>query len=264
MPEHRGAGALAARDETPWLVCFERRPEATLRLICFAHAAGAATAFGTWHRELPRSVELHAVQLPGRESRRHEAPFVEMGALTACLVDVLAGLQDKPMAFFGNSLGSLVAFECARALRRRDLALPVHFFASARGAPQLPLDSPIHQLPDGEFIRELARRFEGIPKVILDDASLLAYFLPLMRADVRLLESYVYQDEAPLELPISAWAGSQDPGVSEAGLAAWRLQTRAAFQQKLFVGGHFYVTSARAQVLAALRESISLLIPPGT
>src|SRR5205823_4265157 len=118
-----------------------------------------------------------------------------MKALLAELLDGLAPAHDRYVALFGYSLGALLAFEYAREVRRIGAGEPDHLFVAARRAPQLPTDAPIARLSDAEFVRETTRRYDGIPKAILDDPDLLAYFLPAIRGDVTLLESHVYVAE---------------------------------------------------------------------
>jgi medium-chain acyl-[acyl-carrier-protein] hydrolase len=238
------------------MVCFEERPAAKVRLLCFPHAGGSATAFMMWHRELPKDIEVRIVQLPGRDERRKEPHRVEMKALVAELVGALAGAHDRFVALFGYSLGAIVAFEYARAIRRIGAGEPEHLFVAARKAPQLPGDPLSGALSDDDFVREVTRRYEGIPKMILDDPELLSFFLPTIRADVALLESYVYEPEPPLACPITAFGGTTDPNVSKGALEAWRAQTSSRFEAMHVPGGHFFIAQARKAVLETIRTTL--------
>jgi medium-chain acyl-[acyl-carrier-protein] hydrolase len=242
--------------KNPWFTCFEKRPRASLRLLCFPHAGGSATAFATWHRDLPETVEVCAVQLPGRDERRTEARRTELAGLVAELVPALRELHDRPVALFGYSLGALVAFEYARALRRSGSPAPRHLFVAARKAPQLPNDPPIHALPDAQFIREANRRYDGIPRVILDEPELLAYFLSIIRDDAKLFESYRYASDEPLACPITALAGTADPMVTRETLEPWATQTEGPFRTALFPGGHFFITQQRRAVFETVRSGL--------
>jgi surfactin synthase thioesterase subunit len=239
-----------------WLVCFEKRPAAKVRLLCFPHAGGSATAFATWHRELPKDIELCVVQLPGRDQRRDEAYRTDMKQLIPDLLELLAEAHDRRVALFGYSLGALIAFEYARAVRGIGAGEPEHLFVAARKGPRLPKDAPVSGLADADFVRETTRRYEGIPKVILDDPELLSYFLPTIRADVALLESHDYQAEPPLSCPITALGGATDPQVDKTGLEAWKPETIGRFEAKVLPGGHFFVTQARPAVLGLVAERL--------
>ena len=241
----------------PWLTCFDKRPRAQTRLICFAHAGGAASAFAQWHRDLPPSVELCAVSLPGRDVRRSERARTRFADLLSELVEGLATAHDRPVVLLGYSLGALFAFEYARALRLMTTrtAAPTHLIVAARKAPQLTenVPIPISRLSDADFVRAMSQRYDGIPKPILADPEVLSYFLPVMRADMALLESYAYQSAAPLACGITALGGSLDPRVSRADLDAWSSQTTGAFETLQFPGGHFFVTpDQRSTVLGSI------------
>ena len=109
------------------------------------------------------------VQLPGRGARLNEPAFTRMGPLVDAIVAEVT--FDGPFAFFGHSLGALVAYEVARVLHATGRRQPDRLFASACPAPHLPrIDPPIHQLPDEELaalINQeyalLARRDHGEP-----------------------------------------------------------------------------------------------------
>ena len=240
-----------------WLTCFDKRPAAKVRLLCFGHAGASTTSFATWHRELPPEIELCAVQLPGHDQRRDEPFRTDMKALVTELLDGLAPAHDRYVALFGYSVGALVAFEYARAVRRIGAGEPDHLFVGARRAPQLPTDAAISKLSDADFVRETTRRYEGIPKAVIDDPELLAFFLPTIRGDVVLLESHVYEAEAPLTCPVTAFAGQTDPAVDRASLEAWSAQTRGPFSAQQIPGGHFFITEQRSLVLRQIAERLT-------
>ncbi len=238
-----------------WVVTSKRKPSASLLLVCFPHAGAGASVYAAWNRELPATVDLCAVQPPGREQRMAEPFLTRMDELVAEATNALLPLLDRPCVFFGHSMGALVAFEVARELRRRGARIPVGLCVSAREAPQrqsrplVPWD-----LPDPEFIEQIDRRYNGLPAALKAEPELLALFLPILRADLRLLFSYTYQAEPPLDVPLLAFGGEQDPGVSLDALQAWREQTLGRFSAKFFPGDHFYHQANRRMLLAALAQ----------
>jgi medium-chain acyl-[acyl-carrier-protein] hydrolase len=185
-----------------------------------------------------------------------EAPFTRLAPLVQALAQALAPLLDKPFAFFGHSLGALIAFELARHLRRQSGVWPIRLFVSADRAPQIPArDRPMHALPEDEFLGEL-RRLNGIPEKVLEHADVMKIMLPILRADLAVYETYVYSTELALPCFISGFGGLHDQRVSRGDLEAWRDQTSATFSLKMFPGDHFFLNTAQPFLVQALSREL--------
>jgi surfactin synthase thioesterase subunit/glycosyltransferase involved in cell wall biosynthesis len=225
-----------------------------VRLFCFPHAGGGAAAFAGW--DAGTDIRICPVRLPGREARLAEPPFERMDALVDAVGEAMRGLLDRPFAFFGHSMGAAVAFELARNLRRAGGPQPCALVVSAARAPQFRRGwTPPPDPGDEQFLAEL-RRLEGIPAEALASPDLLRVILPSLRADAALYRRYVYNEEDPLTMPVRAYGGASDPNVRRVHLEAWAEQTAASFALRLFEGGHFYLQSGRAALLAALRRDL--------
>jgi medium-chain acyl-[acyl-carrier-protein] hydrolase len=153
-------------------------------------------------------------------------------------------------------MGGLVSFELARLLRKNYGKSPVHLFVSGHRAPQVPdPDPPIHALPELEFLEEL-RRLNGTPEVVLENTELMQLLLPALRADFAVIETYAYKPESPLDCPITAFGGLQDPKVSYDDLKVWQEQTNAAFSLHMLPGDHFFLQSAQPLLLQLLSQKL--------
>ncbi len=237
-----------------WTSVRRTGPEPRLRLFCFPYAGASALIYRTWPEGLPSDVEVCPVQLPGRGARSTEPPFTRLSPLVEALAQALAPVLDVPFAFFGHSFGALVSFELARKLRRDCGVNPVHLFISASRAPQISRrGSPVHSLPDGEFLAEM-RRLDGTPAELLENKEFMQIMLPLLRADFSVYETYKYLNEPVLDCPISAFGGLQDRRVSSVDLEAWHAQTNASFSLQMFPGDHFFLK--HPLVLRALAEEL--------
>jgi len=237
----------------PWFRISQPRPQARLRLFCFPHAGGAASAYRTWPQQLPADIELCAVQLPGRENRIRETPFRDAQALSQALLTALLPYLDKPFALFGHSMGALLAYEVAQQVRQAG-QLPRYLFVSGRRAPWLPDDDTmLHTLPTDEaFLVELQRRYHNLPEVLFTEPELRDLFVPLLRADFTLVERYHCPGPLPLPCPLVAFGGADDARVPQAALWAWHAATQAAFALHLFPGGHFYLNEQSAPLLTTI------------
>ncbi|NJR64572.1 MAG: thioesterase, partial [Leptolyngbyaceae cyanobacterium CRU_2_3] len=162
----------------------------------------------------------------------------------------------KPFACLGTVWEGLVSFELARLLRQQQQRQPIHLFISAHRAAQIPdPDPPIHALPDPQFLAEI-RRFNGTPEAVLNNTDLMQLLLPTLRADFTTLDTYRYVSEPPLNCPITALGGLQDPEASYEELAAWQQQTTEAFSLHRFPGDHFFLHPSQPLILQLLGQAL--------
>jgi len=245
---------------SPWLVG-RPRPEASLRLFCFPWAGGSPAAFLPWQRHLPSSLELWGIQLPGRGPRLREVPSASFTEVTRALTDAIAPYADRPFAFFGHSLGALVAFELARRLRDAALPLPNHLIVSAAMAPSVPRQRMRPEDLDDTHLIAALKGYGGTPDAALQDPQLLELVLPALRGDFTLLDGYQYRSSAPLPLPLTVFAGRDDTRAAPEKLAAWRSETTHFRAVHWFDGGHFYLQGSAAPSVVQRIEEILLHSP---
>ena len=199
---------------------------------------------------------MSPVHLPGRGRRVREKPFTELLALVEVLIAELSPYVDKPYALFGHSLGAIMAFEIARGLRREGLPLPLHLFVSGCRAPQLfPTSYRSYDLPSADLIGRL-RKLNGTPSEILESPEIMEFFLPIIRADLQMIQTYNYSVEAPLSCPISAFGGWQDLEETPEMISAWCEQTTASYQRQMFAGDHFFLHSEHDHLLQAISQQL--------
>jgi len=243
--------------DTKWLPYLRRNACATFRLFCFAYAGGFASIFRTWEAGLPSEIEICAVQLPGRQTRHAEQLASDLEPLINDLVAGLGPFLDKPYAVFGHSLGALIGYCLVRRLQVEQCLSAGHLFVSACRAPQFVCEHPsTRAMSDLEFT-DYVRRLRGTPDAILDDPEAAKLVIPAVRADFALLESYVHQDLGKLACPISAFGGLQDDVVPPEQLDAWKDQTAARFEMRMYPEAHFFLDRRRAQILRAIAADLS-------
>lgn len=267
-PEKRRLLALRLKRAEPqaagdlWFPTVAGSEKAAMRLFCFPFAGGGTTAFRGWVEALPQGVALCPVRLPGRESRLAEPAFRDMTALAAALAEAVPPYLDRPFAFYGHSMGAAVSFELTRLLIAKGLSAPVALFVSGARAPHLRKDwVPPPEPSEEDFLREL-ERLEGIPPEVRHNKELLAVVLPALRADATLYRNYVYQGPVPLDCPIFAYGGREDPNIRPAHLEAWQQETSGPVRVRLFPGGHFFFQTAQREFLAALAEDLAAVLRP--
>lgn len=242
----------------PWILRWRTVPAPRVRLFCLPPAGGGASLYRAWADHLPWDVDVCAVQLPGRETRVMEPPYTRLEELVPALAGALDGLLDTPFALFGHSLGAMVSFELLRHLRGAGAPPARHLMVAGRRAPQLLFrEQLVDLMSDADMVTAL-RRLNGTPEEVFQQPELLKLLMPMLRADFSLTHRYDYRDDAPLDCPITAFCGEDDPLATEWQMAGWKEQTHGDFTLRTMPGGHFFPRTAQRELLLevahALRE----------
>jgi surfactin synthase thioesterase subunit len=178
-----------------------------------------------------------------------------LAVLVAALVS--QSPPQPPYAFFGHSLGALVAFETARELGARGISQPVRLFASAYPAPGIPYRKPsVRDLSDEDLLMSVTSQFGDTFGAVSDNPELLASSVAAYRADFTMLETYQHAAGPPLDVPVTV-CGAQDDDIDMAELAAWQSYTTAAFDLRVFPGGHFYFRDQPDELLAVISGALA-------
>ncbi|WP_158806275.1 MULTISPECIES: thioesterase II family protein [Streptomyces] len=239
-----------------WIVGARRPAAPSVRLFCLPYAGGGASAYAAWPALFPDDIDVCPVELPGRLTRWSENAFAQAEPLVQALATALEGELDVPYALFGHSMGALLAFELARALRGRGAAEPRVLFVSGGPAPQLPRRLPlIHDQPDDVVVARL-RDLGAVPEDVYAEPELLELLMPTIRADFSVVETYTHRPEPPLGCPVVAFAGTQDREVPPDQVAPWHEQTTGGFTRHVLPGDHFFVHSARTALVDTVRAEL--------
>lgn len=247
-----------ADNGSAWIRRYSAAPDSKIRLLCLPHAGGSASFFVSVARSLAPDIEVLAVQYPGRQDRRSEPCVESISELADRLLPVLLdSWTDRPLALFGHSMGSSVAFELAGLLEQESgTAAPAALLVSGRRAPSRLTDTDnVHQRSDAALIAEV-KRLAGTDARLLGDEEIMRLALPALRADYRAAETYRPQRVHKVNCPVVALVGDEDPRVPIDEARAWRQHTSADFDLRVFPGGHFYLADRSADVIACIREKL--------
>ncbi len=244
-------------DSSRWFV-LQKQASRRLRLYCFSHAGGSANIYSNWQSELSPFVEVCAIELPGRGQRFAEAPFTSLAETVEKIADVLTRENVPAFAFFGHSMGGLIAFELTRLLQDRREKLPLHLFVSGCNPPchQRNTES-LHTLPEDKLITALSE-YGGTPSEVLAHDELMKLLLPTIRTDLSMAEKYQYRKSQPLDTPITVLAGTADSHIS-GNLTDWQNTTCSYFAIKWFEGDHFFINKNRQSVLSFLKSELNCI-----
>jgi surfactin synthase thioesterase subunit len=231
------------------------------RLFCLPYAGGGVAPYRLWFKSLPDDIEVFAAQLPGRESRLSETPVSSITAMADLLLPSITAMTDLPFAIFGHSMGSLIAYELTTRLEAHGARAPEQLFVSARRAPDEPDTwTSIHGLPEPAFLTELQTRYGAIPEPVLAEPELLALLLPVVRADIRAVETYWPSSAPPaaVQCPVRVYGGDADTHPVPAQLSGWQRVAAQPVRVRVFSGDHFYLNSERDALTADIAAQWSV------
>ncbi|XP_055285144.1 S-acyl fatty acid synthase thioesterase, medium chain [Moschus berezovskii] len=220
--------------------CLYQNCNALFRLVCFPWGGGGSNYFAKWGQDISNSVEVHAIQLAGRESRLEEPLASDMHQVVdeiACAL--LPIIQGENFAFFGHSMGSHTAFYTALHLKEKYNLEQVHLFVSSISPPHaqaLPLKD---DLCEEEIAFEL-KKMGGLPENFVDDEELSQEFVTRVSADLHLLSDVICDPSSKTRLScdVTCFYGSEDIPVD---VEAWKDVTSGSFDSFVLPGPHFYL-----------------------
>jgi surfactin synthase thioesterase subunit len=215
------------------------------QLLCFPHAGASTMTYYSWRSALAGRYEVCIVDPPGRVGSPADPPARTMAELLSSVAQRAESLLRPPYLLYGHSLGALLAFETARRLSALGVA-PALLVVSGRNGPAMPsATADIHHLPDGELLHAVDRLDRSMPS-LRDTPGLAELFLPVLRADLTLAETYDYHEDRPLSCPILSIQGEDDPVVTRPGVATWAAQTTGYCTFRWMPGEHlFHLSGSR-------------------
>ncbi len=247
--------AMTPRQAGSWFDQQAYVSTAPLRLVCVPYAGGSGALFQNWPAWLQGVAEVCPAHLPGRGTRRSEPAYTSVDVAVDALADAIVPIADRPFALFGCSMGALIAYELARRLDARHRP-PAALIVAACAAPHLFVHRrPRWHLPTPEFLREL-QALNGTPPELLADPELMALFLPVLRADFQLFDTYGYVPGPPLTCPITACAGAEDTHAPREHMDGWAQHTIARCAVESFPGDHFFIRSAESRLLRVIERAL--------
>jgi acyl transferase domain-containing protein/surfactin synthase thioesterase subunit/acyl carrier protein len=260
-----------------WLVTSSPRAAPRLRLFCFPFAGGGSAVYHNWAQSLDPTIEVVAIEPPGRLGRINEKPVADVSEFVDQLMTEMGDVLDRPFAFFGHCLGGLTMYETARRLIHATGSRPIHLFASGARPPDRILDLgpfeerlthdllklaefrinlPPYAQPDDVFA-ELIRHFNiQATEQLLADPELRLLMLPVVRAEFEMALNYDFVEEPPWDIPITCFAGLDDPYVSRRHALGWGRFTNSRLQVHMRQAAHFAVVDDVAFIHSVINREL--------
>lgn len=227
-----------------------------VKLFCFPYAGGSAMIYNSWNKYIKDSIDIKPVELSGRGCRVKESLYNSINEAIEDVYNIVKReINEYPFAFFGHSLGNIIAYELACKIREQKYFQPFHLFLSGRGAPHICKQAePIHNLSDGEFKKEIMK-FGGTPNEFFEHPDLLEVFLPILRNDFRLAENYRYKGKSVVDCDISIFFGKEEDITTEE-IIGWEKYTSKKCSFYPFDGGHFFIKKHIGKIVDIINRTI--------
>lgn len=233
--------ALSYVTHSPWFVRRTARGTPRQRWIIFPYAGSGPSAFYGWAQLIPPEVDVLILHLPGRERRFADALTGQIDLMVQSIVRDIAELPPAATLFFGYSLGSLIAYEVAKALAERRIAAPDLLAVAAGSSPNnIGRRAAVYDLPQDAFWNKVLS-YGGTSAEMVANPELRAYAEPMLRADFQLIDEYRFAAHDGFSFPIIAIAGTRDQVCPPPYVRTWSSFTRGPFEYHEFDDGHFFI-----------------------
>jgi surfactin synthase thioesterase subunit len=258
-----------------WLIAPRPNPDAKVRLFCFPFAGGGLVSFRAWAQLFDDTVEVVAVEAPGRGTRINEPPVNDLNTFVERLLPEMVDWLDRPSAFFGHCLGGLTMFATLCALPKASLRFINHAFACGVRPPHLlkrkgefednlvydmilhgefDVNLPLYAQTDEIFVNIIRQFDTPAADKMLEIPKLRNMLLPTIRAEFGMAYNYQHRPVEPFSFPISSFVGDADPWVSEEDSAGWGEFTRGGFSNHLCKGSHFLMAEDGEYIVETIKS----------
>ncbi len=240
---------MPAKNESLWMLPPPNADTACMRLYCFPYAGGGTWIFREWSKKMGPNIAVYPIKLPGRADRLNETTSTNMHALADMIVPQLESNLCKPYAFFGCSMGALLAYECATRLIHNGAPAPAQLSVASAPAPsQVHHEQLLHELPNAQFLEAIQNAYKN-PMLAELNEEMLPLVLPALRGDITMYETYRPRpDTALLTCPISVMYGTQDH-LTETAINAWQQHSVSDLKVRKLSGGHFIILEQEDAVI---------------
>lgn len=215
-----------------------------IKLFCIPYSGGSATAYIKWKTFLSDDIVIYPVEIAGHGKRMKEPLYNEFDEAIEDIAYIIAkNLEpDDKYAILGHSMGSLLAFETYYKLVEMGIQTPCHMFFTGRKAPQNQSSkTEYYLLPDNEFLN-IVYYYGGTTKEVMRNKELAEVFLPILRADFKLAETYIHEDKLEkIKCDITVVNGNSDRSVCEMDMNEWRYYAGSVCDVIAVPGDHFFL-----------------------
>lgn len=215
-----------------------------LKMFCIPYSGGTAYAYMKWSASLSENIKICPIELAGHGRRIMEPLYDSLEDAVDDVAALIAGQFERydTYAIWSHSMGTLIAYEAYYRLKEMGVQLPCHMFFSGRKSPQNMSDTTsYHILPEDEFI-DIVMTYGGSTKTAMENEELRNLFLPILRSDFKISETYIYKPKAEkLACDITIVNGQDDFSIKGVYMEEWKLCTDKQCNIVILPGDHFFL-----------------------
>jgi surfactin synthase thioesterase subunit len=227
-------------------------------LFFLPFAGGSKYSYRVFENNKPDSINIIPLEYPGRGSRINMPLVTDMKDLVDDLYAQVNPILGKaPYAIYGHSMGGVAAYLLARKIIRNHPNKPAHLFITGTTGPSCLERAKIqrHLLSKPDFILEL-KNLEGVPEEILENDELLKYFEPILRADFKATDTFVYESDEPLDIHFTVITGTKEKMEHE-DILLWQNESSFTVEFIKMEGGHFFIFNHSEAILKVIQQKIN-------
>ncbi|MFD4504867.1 thioesterase II family protein [Streptomyces sp. NPDC058457] len=235
------------------IVVRSRRTENAARtLICLGFCGGGTGQYHQWGGVLPPDVDLAAICYPGREGRFMEDFAQTWDALADDTTQaVLSAAAEGPYVLLGHSMGGWMAFDVTVRIEQLGGPAPEALVVSSANAANRGLTaqdgSPTQQDTDEQLLGWMTMH-GMLPEHVVNDPDLQELAVELMRADIRVRDTFHYVPGSKVSVPLQVLTGETDTVIEPNAGEYWRDLTTGDFRHDVLPGGHFYTPEVWSRI----------------
>ncbi|PEY27155.1 thioesterase [Bacillus cereus] len=213
-----------------------------VKIFCLPHAGGSAFSYSKWKNYFNPYIEVVPIELAGRGYRIEESCYHSMEEAVNDVYKIIFNqLNNSPYILYGHSMGSLIAYELARKIQISNNVLPEFLVLSGRNHPNSKIKDIRHNLPDEQFKNEVIA-IGGTPSKVFQSEELMKIFLPILRADFKIVETYIHDNNTQVcDIDFLILNGKNDEFTTYEEVIKWEQYTNKMCTFHSFEGRHFFL-----------------------
>ncbi|MCI4139081.1 thioesterase domain-containing protein [Bacillus vallismortis] len=230
-----------------------------IKLFCIPHAGGMTSIYNEWKPIVGLNVELIPIELAGRGTRFLDEHYK---SFDQAVDDVVAKILnhnkiEQKFAIYGHSMGAYIAYEAVQILNKLNDNRLVHLFVSGKGAPYLTKKEFISDWSDEELIKKIDE-LGGLHNRLKNNRELLNLFIPVIRNDYRIIETYNHNIKNKVETKMTVISGKYDESISMQEILGWKEYSDKEVDIFQINGGHFFINENAKEVIKIIKEKLLL------